>query len=151
LTAPERTPDPVELSGLADSAALPEPDAVSAPYFAAAARGELVFQRCANGDPFLYPRALCPVCHSGELSWERSRGQGEIVTFAPVHRPPWDDLRRPTPYVVVLVRLDEGPQLLSTLESVSVEEVEIGMRVSAAFEVLSGEIGLVRFLLANGR
>ena len=29
------------------------------PYFAAAARG-IVFQRCANGHPFLYPRLVCP-------------------------------------------------------------------------------------------
>ena len=136
------------LDGLADPDAHPVPDSISGPYFEAAARGELRFQRCSAGHPFLYPRRLCPRCHSRELSWEASAGAGEVVSFAAVHRPPWDDPGRPVPYVIVLVRLDEGPQLMSTLERIAPEEVEIGMRVSAAFERLSEDLGLVRFVPA---
>jgi uncharacterized protein len=136
---------PGELDGLADPDALPAPNEVSAPFFASAARGELVFQRCERGHAFLYPRSVCPSCHSAELAWESSAGRGEIVTFAVVHRPPWDDLARPVPYVVVLVRLDEGPQLLSTLEGVEPAAVHIGQRVQAAFEHVEEDLGLVRF------
>ena len=135
-----------ELGVLADPSALPRLDEVSAPYFEAAARGELVFQRCEQGHAFLYPRVVCPTCHSRSLSWETSAGTGEIVTFAPIHRPPWDDLPRPSPYVVVLVVLDEGPQLLSTLERIAPDEVRIGMRVQAVFERLDARRGLVRFV-----
>jgi uncharacterized protein len=134
-----------DLDGLADPETLPSPTAVSAPYFAAAARGELIFQRCDRGHAFLYPRSLCPSCHSSELTWERSAGRGEVVTFAPVHRPPWDDLLRPVPYVVVLVRLAEGPQLLSTLERVDPGDVRIALPVRAVFEQIDEEVGLVRF------
>lgn len=76
------------LDGLHDPEALPPLTDVNRPYFAAAARGVLVFQRCANGHPFLYPRLVCPVCHDGELAWETAAGTGEIVSFAPVYRPP---------------------------------------------------------------
>jgi uncharacterized OB-fold protein len=131
---------------IADAEALPVPDPVSAPYFEAAARAELRYQRCAGGHAFLYPRLLCPQCHSRELRWETSAGDGEVVSFAAVHRPPWDELERPVPYVIVLVRLDEGPRLMSTLEQVAPEQVEIGMRVRAAFERVSDAIGLVRFV-----
>ena len=131
---------------LADPAALPTPDPVSAPYFEGAARGELRFQRCAAGHAFLYPRLLCPHCHSRELRWELSVGIGEVVSFAAVHRPPWDDLSRPVPYVIVLVRLDEGPQLMSTLEGIEPEEAQIGLRVRAIFEQVSDHVGLVRFV-----
>ena len=143
------SPDlPEMLTGLADAEALPRPDSASAPWFEGAARGELRFQRCAAGHAFLYPRRLCPVCHSRELRWEVSSGRGEVVTFAAVHRPPWDDLERPVPYVIVLVRLDEGPQLMSTLEGIEPERVQIGMRVQAAFERVGDDIGLVRFVPA---
>jgi uncharacterized OB-fold protein len=135
--------------GLADLEALPRPDPVSTPYFEAAARDELVFQRCAAGHAFLYPRALCPVCHERRLSWERAAGGGEVITFAVVHRPPWDELPRSLPYVIVLVRLDEGPQLLSTLERIDHQRVRIGLRVSAAFEKVNERVGLVRFVPAD--
>lgn len=142
------TGDHHELHGLHDPAALPRLDGPNGPYFAAAARGELLFQRCGQGHAFLYPRLTCPVCHSAELSWERSEGGGEVMTFAAVHRPPWDAMPRARPYLVVLVRLDEGPQLLSTLEGVPIEEARIGQRVRAAFERVSEELGLVRFVAA---
>jgi uncharacterized OB-fold protein len=137
------------VKGLADPAALPHPDAVSSPYFEAAAQGRLLFQRCAAGHAFLYPRALCPFCHERRLRWERSAGLGEVVSFVVVHRAPWDDLPRPLPYAVVLVRLDEGPQLLSTLEEVAHTRVRIGMRVRAAFERVDERVGLVRFVPAD--
>jgi uncharacterized OB-fold protein len=136
--------------GLADPEALPRPGPVSAPYFEAAARGQLLFQRCAAGHAFLYPRMLCPVCHERRLGWEPAGGGGEVVTFAVVHRPPWDELPRPLPYVIVLVRLDEGPQLLSTLEGIDHQRVRIGMRVTAAFEQVRERLGLVRFVPAEG-
>lgn len=133
---------------LHDPDALPVPSAVTAPYFAAAARGELIFQRCDRGHAFLYPRSLCPVCHSTQLTWEPASGRGEILSFATVHRPPWDSLPRSTPYVVVLVGLGEGPQLLSTLERIAPADVRIGMAVEAAFEKVSEDLGLVRFVPA---
>lgn len=134
---------------LHDPDALPTPSAVTAPYFAAAARGELIFRRCDGGHAFHYPRSLCPVCHSTQLEWEQASGRGEVVSFAVVHRPPWDSLPRNTPYVVVLVLLEEGPQLLSTLEQVAPADVKIGMVVQAAFERVSDVLGLVRFVRAD--
>ncbi len=42
---------------------IPRPDAVSAPYWDAAARGELVIQECKScGHRQFYPRAVCTDC-----------------------------------------------------------------------------------------
>lgn len=141
---------PLGLEGLHDPAALPEPTPATRPYWEAAARGELVFQRCAAGHAFLYPRPRCPVCLSSDLGWERATGDGEVVTFACVHRPPWNDLPRSRPYVIALVRLDEGPQLMSTVEGIAPTEVAIGMRVRAVFERVREDLGLVRFAPVTG-
>lgn len=91
---------------------------------------------------------MCPVCHDGELAWETAAGTGEIVSFAPVYRPRGTRSRAAKPYVVVLVRLDEGPQLLASLEGVAPDEVAIGARVRAVFERVNEDLGLVRFRLA---
>lgn len=139
------------LEGLHDPKTLPEVSETSAPYFAAAARGELCHQRCdACAHAFLYPRALCPACHGNQLSWEVSAGRGEVVSCAPVHRPPWNEFARPVPYTIVLVRLDEGPQLLSTLEHIDPADVAIGARVQAAYERVRDDLGLVRFVCDTG-
>jgi uncharacterized OB-fold protein len=137
------------LQGLADERVLPRPAGVSAPFFAAAARGELTFQRCAAGHPFLYPRLACPVCGSRELGWEAAGGRGEIISFAAVHRPAWNDLERPAPVVLIIVRLDEGPRMLSTLERASRGQARIGLPVQAAFERIREGLGLVRFTPAD--
>lgn len=133
-------------NALHDPEVLPALTEVNRPYYAAAARGQLVFQRCAGGHAFLYPRIVCPVCHTGELVWETAAGTGKVVSYAPVHRPPWDSFDRTRPYVVVLVRLDEGPQLMATLEDAAVEGEHIGRRVRAVFEPVSDEMALVRFV-----
>ena len=45
---------------------LPRPDNVTGPYWEAAARGELLIQRCpACGHRQFYPRALCTACGHG--------------------------------------------------------------------------------------
>jgi uncharacterized OB-fold protein len=42
---------------------IPRPDAVSAPYWEAAARGELLIQECKQcGHRQFYPRAVCTDC-----------------------------------------------------------------------------------------
>lgn len=87
--------------------------------------GELGFQRCAVcGAAVFYPRVLCPVCGSAELAWETSSGRGTVYATTAVYR------RGADPYNVVLVDLEEGFRMMSRVEGMPAEEVEIGMRVA---------------------
>jgi uncharacterized OB-fold protein len=137
------------LEDLADPAVLPRVTEVNRGFYEAAAAGSLVVRRCdACGLLFHYPRPYCPTCHSSRLSWTPVSGEGTVRVAAPVYRPAWDDLPRGAPYIVVLVQLDEGPQLLSTLERCVPSAARAGVRVRAAFERV-GELGLVRFVPAD--
>ena len=90
--------------------------------------GKLAYQRCADcSAAVFYPRVLCPVCGSGALEWRESAGRGTVYATTAVHS------RNHDPRNVVLVDLDEGFRMMSRVESVPAEEVEIGARVS--FEV----------------
>ena len=94
--------------------------------------GKLAYQRCADcSAAVFYPRVLCPVCGSGALEWRESAGRGTVYATTAVHS------RDRDPRNVALVDLDEGFRMMSRVEGVPAEEVEIGARVS--FEVRHGE------------
>lgn len=87
--------------------------------------GRLGFQRCAGcGAAVFYPRVLCPVCGSADLTWETSSGQGVVYATTAVYR------RDSDPYNVVLVDLEEGFRMMSRVDGVPAEEVEVGTRVA---------------------
>ena len=94
--------------------------------------GKLVYQRCADcSAAVFYPRTLCPVCGSGALEWRESAGRGAVYATTAVHG------RDRDPRNVVLVDLDEGFRMMSRVDGVPAEEVEVGARVR--FEVRRGE------------
>lgn len=87
--------------------------------------GVLGFQRCAGcGTAVFYPRVVCPVCGGADPAWETSSGRGVVYAATAVYR------RDADPYNVVLVDLEEGFRMMSRVEGVPAEEVEVGTRVS---------------------
>jgi uncharacterized OB-fold protein len=94
--------------------------------------GKLAYQRCADcSAAVFYPRTLCPGCGSGALEWRESAGRGAVYATTAVHG------RNRDPRNVVLVDLDEGFRMMSRVEGVPAEEVEVGARVR--FEVSRGD------------
>lgn len=94
----------------------PTPTALSAPFWAAAARGRLVLQRCAACGRFAaYPREICPHCWSQDQRWEEVSGHAQVQTFTRVHQAGNAGWQLAVPYVIALVRLAEGPVLLTQM------------------------------------
>jgi uncharacterized OB-fold protein len=92
--------------------------------------GRLGFQRCAGcGAAVFYPRVLCPVCGSSDLAWETSSGRGVVYATTAVYR------REDDPYNVVLVDVEEGFRMMSRVEGVPAEEVEVGARVTLRLDL----------------
>ncbi len=87
--------------------------------------GKLGFQRCQGcGKAIFYPRISCPFCGSAFLLWETSSGRGTVYATTAVYRQDGE------PYSVVLVDLEEGFRMMSRVERIAAEEVEIGQRVT---------------------
>jgi uncharacterized OB-fold protein len=84
-------------------------DPLTAPFFAGAARGELVITRCATcGDYVWYPQDACPR-DGGALTWTAVSGRGTLFSWAVVRRaflPAFEDR---VPFVTALVALVEDP------------------------------------------
>jgi uncharacterized OB-fold protein len=86
--------------------------------------GWLGFQRCAGCEAAVfYPRVICPFCGGADLTWQTSSGRGVVYATTAVYR------REGDPYNVVLVDLEEGFRMMSRVEGVPAEKVEVGARV----------------------
>lgn len=90
--------------------------------------GKLGYQRCADcSAAVFYPRVVCPVCGSGALEWRESAGRGTVYAITTVRS------RNRDPRNVALIDLDEGFRMMSRVEGVPAEDVQVGTRVR--FEV----------------
>jgi uncharacterized OB-fold protein len=108
----------------------PDPEGVSAPFWAAAAAGQLVLQRCSGcGRHVWYPRAQCPHCYGADLEWTESEGLGTVYAISVHHRSPDPALAELTPYAVVLVDLDEGVRIMARATDTDAFSVAIGQRM----------------------
>ena len=125
-------------------------DAVTAPYWAAARRGELALPRCdACGLVFAYPRRFCPGCWSTEHTWQTMAGRGLLWSFTEVYVAFYDDTwADDIPYVVAVVELAEGPRLMANLVDPDPARLRIGARVEATFADRDDDLTLPMFRLA---
>lgn len=123
---------------------VPNPD--NEGFWDACRRGELRLQRCrACGTWRHHPRPMCPACHSLDHEWALASGRGVVHTFTIVHRPTLPAFAERLPYNVVVVRLDEGPYMVSNLVDCPAEAIRIGLPVEVVFEPLTADITLPRF------
>jgi len=131
---------------------LPLPDRDSAPFYEAAGRGELVFQRCTACRRFRhYPRPTCPECHSRAFTWERSTGRGTVWTWTIVRGPTLPAFEPEVPYNVVDVLMDEQVHFVSQIVDCAPDDIRPGMPVEAVFVPASDDITLVKFRLVPTR
>ena len=123
---------------------LPQPDALTAPFWEACRRGALEVPVCSDcGHRFLPPGPCCPRCWSPRLATREVSGRGHVYSFAVYRRTYHPGM--PAPYVVALVELDEGPRLISNVVGCAPEEVAVDMPVEVRFEAV-GEFALPRFV-----
>lgn len=105
-----------------------------ATYVAHLAKGELAYQWSAEaGRAVFYPRLVCPYTGSTRLEWRVSKGLGTVYSTTTVH--PVED----KPYNVALIDVDEGFRLMSRVEGIASDDVNIGMRVAFRVHAPAGD------------
>ncbi|MFP5511056.1 MAG: Zn-ribbon domain-containing OB-fold protein [Alphaproteobacteria bacterium] len=120
---------------------LPVIDHDSAPYWEAAREGRLDIPLCGDcGKHHFYPRAICPHCHSDNLKFDTVSGRGVVHTFTIARRPAGPAFADDVPYVVALIELEEGPRMMSRIQTDDPETVQIGARVEVTFVKATDEI-----------
>jgi len=115
-------------------------------FWKAHQEGKLVFQQCKNcGLTVHRPRPMCPRCLDTEPNWVESTGLGKIYSWTTFR---YDRAAYPgiqVPYIVVLVDMVEGVRMLSNLEGVEPEDIEVGMPVEVFFDRVDDDLVLPKF------
>ena len=111
---------------------LPRPSKTSRPFWDACRERRLIIQQCESCGSYVFiPQDFCPHCLSRALRWVDAAGTGSIVTFTVVWRPQTPAFE--IPYVIAVVMLDEGVDLLTNLVDADPAQVAIGDRVRVSF------------------
>ena len=116
---------------------LPQPTHYSQPFWDAAAKRKLVVQRCGECErAIMYPKLFCPFCLSDKLSWAEATGRGSVYTYTVQHRGGPSGFDDGVPYVLAVIQLDEGVQMMSNIVGEDATEVACGDRVEVDFETV---------------
>ncbi len=125
---------------------LPRPTPETEAWWEGCRKHELLLQRCVDCSEFqFYPRIVCTTCSGDKLEWVKAGGQGTILTFTIVRRPVSEAYAADVPYVVALIKLDEGPTMMSNVVQCDPETLQIGDPVQVVFEDWSKEISIPQF------
>ena len=127
---------------------VPVPDRDTKPFWDAAARGELVIQRCGNCRTFLWqPRPVCSSCQTPDPVWTKVSGDGKVASWAVMRPPTLPSYAEMVPFLVLLVELDEHVRLLGYLVDDTgrilktdgeAEGLRMGSRVKVRFHEQAG-------------
>jgi uncharacterized OB-fold protein len=107
---------------------------------------KLLIQRCCLCKrPVFYPRLYCPHCFAAELEWVPSSGRGTVYSYTVVHNNAPSAFAADMPYVIAVVRLEEGVQMLSNLVECNPDELRCDLPVEVTFEKLDETFTLPKF------
>jgi uncharacterized OB-fold protein len=127
---------------------LPKIDPLIQPFWDNAKAGKLVVQTCKTcGDKRLPPSPVCSNCLSPDQEWMQVSGRGTLESWVDFHRAYWDGFKEDLPYRVCLVRLDEGPVLISNLIGDSAN-ARMGAKLEVVFDAVTDKVTLPKFKMA---
>lgn len=116
------------------------------PFWKAAREGRLIIQQCKDCKKLIfYPRIACIHCSSEKLEWVEASGKGTIYSYTVVETNAPSAFMRDVPYVVAIVRLEEGVQMLTNIVGCDPYKVRCDMPVQVTFEKLDDEFSLPKF------
>jgi uncharacterized OB-fold protein len=125
----------------------PNPDGLSAEFYAHLATGELRLQRCDDCERWRHPpRILCGACGSERWTWRPVSGRGAVYTWTVTHQALLPSFADDLPYAVVVVELDEGPRLVTAVRGIEPGALRVGLTVEARIARVSQAIGLHWFV-----
>ena len=127
---------------------LPNIDPVNQGFWDNAKSGILSVQNCNSCGDKRYPASpVCPKCLSSDQGWVGVSGKATLESWVDFHRAYWDGFKEDLPYRVCLVRLAEGPIMVSNLVGPS-EQAKVGAALEVVFDAVTADVTLPKFRMA---
>ncbi len=125
-------------------------DELDDPIWDGIAEGCFPLHQCGRCGRHYWPASSCVEHGSAAMAWVPSSGRGVVHTYVVVHRTNNPDYRGDTPYVGVVVRLDEGVFVHGALADPQTQ-VAIGQDVSVVTDRTVPGIAIPRFAPVGDR
>ena len=110
-------------------------------------RYNLVGKRCKNCKNIYFPpRPICSRCDPPQITEDfELSGLGKVITYTVVHVPPEEHMAA-SPYILGIVKTDEGPGVTSQIVECKEEDLYIGMPVEMVLrKITEDEDGLINY------
>ena len=123
---------------------LPQPTPETQEFWDGTKEGELRLQRCSNcGHVYFPPRPVCPACSSRDVGTFAASGNGSLLSYVINYR---QHPSFPGPYAIALVKLDEGPTMMSNIVDCeqTPEALVLDMPLEVTFED-NGDVAIPLF------
>ena len=115
-------------------------------FWSNCAKKKLCFQRCTSCRTWRHlPRAMCASCGSDAWEWAESSGRGEIYSWTITHQAILPNFAEDVPYAVVVVELEEGVRMVSSVRGIALEDLDLGLPVKVEFEPVSDDMAVPVF------
>lgn len=119
-------------------------------FWANCAKHKLCFQRCKSCSLWRHlPRTMCAKCGSADWEWSESSGRGHIYSWTITHQASLPSFADKVPYAVVVVELDEGVRMVSGVEGIALDEIELDLPVQVSFLAISECMSIPMFRHRN--
>jgi uncharacterized protein len=109
---------------------------------------------CECGSLYFPPREVCTKCGNFDMENYNFEGRGKIVTFTIIRTPisdPEGEINetafRQIPYILAIIKLDEGPMLTTEIVDTNIEDIKIGQDVDVVFRKIleKGKQGVIQY------
>ena len=126
---------------------LPEPSALTQPFWDGVREHRLVILRCDQGHYIHWPREVCPSCLSTTVHPEQVSGRARLATYT-FPALPWDPYyASKVPYVLAVVELEEqaGLQMVTNVVDCEEADLSVGMKLEVTFREVAPDVVLPLF------
>lgn len=120
-------------------------DDVDLPFWQAAREGRFLVHRCGVCQRSYWPASLCTLHGNADMHWVEASGRGEVYTYTIVHHAYTPAMRDKTPFVVAVVKLEEGPFFHTNILDCPPDAVTVGLPVEVAIDPAGEGLTLPKF------
>jgi uncharacterized protein len=106
-------------------------DPADLPFWHGCEQGKFLLHRCDTCHRHYWPASRCVEHGAKAMSWVESSGRGELYTYTVLHKALTSSMKDKVPYVVAVVKLDEGPLYHTNIVGCGHDQVAVGMRLQA--------------------
>jgi uncharacterized OB-fold protein len=121
-------------------------DPAYAPFWAAAKRHELAMPRCTSCGHVRWPmNPACTECLAPEFEWATLSGRGELFSWTNFYQQYHPEWGKEAPYNVSMVKLPEGPVMLTNVTGVDDADLRLGMPLEVWFDDVTPDVSIPKF------